>query len=528
MTSNLRLVKFDSSDFSLAEVLNANSGTTFTDSQKIASILSLYFQWPEHRKAVALVNNIAQEVNILYDADEAIPSMFWFPIIAHFDVQPTFLKLYIELFNVCYELHVKCIDSVINENEEVVLYFEPPDKITVLKSRGLPRHKLRERAHISLYTASGQAVEGELLEVGLSSFICRTEDVEPKNLESLFINDLKLSIKFLRSTANASVFTLALESKISVEKYFLFYLKHRFPSLRPRGSVPHEKVFKTYVESGFLKKYEKNEGLLNDNSALHSELSQTWQNLSDAQFEHSLDLVSVLEKNNTLEVVGASSVFLCYFEKEKPVWAFHQLCALKDPDTIKNTTDLYMWRADYLYFRNESLKACAWFNSRSRWIERIWVKFANNSPKNCELKAISMKVIESKNLHSRNLTRDIQSKKYNIGSATRVSLESENFFGACSPPRINASGAMDFISISFQPEDYEQYINTIFRESQSINYSMQTIRAQFDIGEVPASLQNLPDHGSDRFCIFTRESLPTLSSSILHAMAVYQKKHGAT
>jgi hypothetical protein len=227
------------------------------------------------------------------------------------------------------------------------------------------------------------------------------------------------------------------------------------------------------------------------------------------------------------ELAGASSAVLAFKRNEKPIWAFHQLCARASPDILEQSGQLYTWRAEYLAGRKEDLDVVVWFDSKSRWLERIYVKFALQNQTKVQLHAVFV----ARTFYSGKAVALVKSQKSDVyGNHLRLFLDSENEFGAVSPTYLNAAGGLNAV-IALDGGATAQSVISIadglIANSEEkecfVEITLPAEKAYFLEG-----LNFEPIKEASRFCIFNKDSLVGFLGSVEHSVAVTARKKAAT
>ena len=217
--------------------------------------------------------------------------------------------------------------------------------------------------------------------------------------------------------------------------------------------------------------------------------------------------------------VGCSSAVLAFYEESIPVWAFHQLCAKKKPELLSHSGQLYAWRAEYLAARTEDIKVAAWFDGQSRWLERIYVKFANQSSGRTQLHAIkTLKCIFEKT----DAAPDSSIKSYMIGKARRVACQKKGLLGATGPRFLNAAENLNGVAALWEPLDLSQIRSVGEGLANAISHNV-ALKVSLPQNYEVHGLKGAPQV-EDRFSLFPKEDLVSFLASIEHSMAVTERK----
>jgi len=159
------------------------------------------------------------------------------------------------------------------------------------------------------------------------------------------------------------------------------------------------------------------------------------------------------------------------------------------------------------------------FRSASRWVERIYVKYAMSSIEGVKL--IPMKM--QRTSVCSNDDKSIEIRKYEMGQATRCSTISEEYFGGIGPKFLNASNYVDIL-ISVSKQFGREFLESI---------AGQIARAA-GVDQVPFIYAlNLDEDASkfgghtlvsDRYCEFDKVKLNNFVTAVEHSIAVTERK----
>lgn len=524
----LRLVPYSPSDYSLGEILARNDGFTTQNSAQISAALSLYFQWEESRYAAILFDQAQFVPCILdYDRDERQPSelRIQFSSVIEAPRYEAFQKVSIrfEVFQVCYEFTAEVLAVSTQPQEDGWgLIISVPIALTVFKARRMPRLELTKEAVVELkgstWTADGESsITIEVTEIGLKGISARA------SLESLKSSKGNLTIlgnsfqaELIRTCAQRAIFVLNPKDGAEYGIYFDVYRKFAYPHLRPRTDFTPQQGIELYRNTNYFQKFLTEK----DAASAYAEIQKTWELVASGTHETTADYFVVDDKNSP---VGASSATLAFFKGEEPMWVFHQLCSIAKPDYLDHTGDLYTWRAEYLAGRPEMLSAGVWFDSKSRWIERIYTKFIMQ--RNGKSQIFPVKLNKIRKLTSINQDSKFTiSKTINLGRAQRVIVQSDLGYAGVGPAYLNASRTLDAV-ICINVEHKKLHLIDLIPEELS-SRATESIEVTSLVNTV-LDFESEEIEGTDRFCLIMKDDLIDFMSSVHHTVAVSKKKMNA-
>jgi hypothetical protein len=290
------------------------------------------------------------------------------------------------------------------------------------------------------------------------------------------------------------------------------YRKLAFPPLRPKSEFSADAILQLYEETNYFGRFATIEGL----ERRKGELREVWGQVASSFHHHTADYVVVDDQGKP---AGASSACEAFHHDGKAVWALHQTCARTSPDLLERSGMLYTWRAEYLAARPEDLGVIVWFDSRSRWLERIYVKFARQHPAGTRLTAVKFfrrRLLENK--------VEIPQPAIQIGQAHRRFYDKGGIFGGFGPRYLNASSALEILV-----DNQGGHGPEVLREaSQELAGAVESGSEGLYITVPSAETLEGPDFeyvdDVDRCLEFDKDCLVDFISSVEHSVAVTSRK----
>jgi hypothetical protein len=522
----LKLVPYAPSDYSLGEMLTHENGYTTEEPAAVGAALSLYFQWEEHRTALILNQGLSRDHCVMdYDRDERQPSELKIRMNADFDrsrfVEFESIKIRFEVFQACYEFEAQVL--AVSEAPEVDgwhLITEVPKKIGLYKLRRLPRIQLNDETratlgHATWVPACQPPQNIELHEIGLrglSAFI--TGDVsESADHGEITLGSDRFSVRVVRRSGKQIVLGTHPASHHEFGRYFDHYRKIAYPSLQPKNAFSEAEGMKLYLETQYFGKFLCQEQI----EAKKGSVEATWRSVALSQHETSADYY-VTENGNAL--VGASSASHAFSLNNTPIWAFHQLCAETRPELLDLTGNLYTWRAEYLAGRPEALSAIVWYDGKSRWLERIYTKFAAQSAGRTTLCAMRQKRCT---FPTSSPDANFNSGEIKFGDTRRVWIEDGANMGAVGPRCLNASELLDAVVVLDPATHASQVLNmSSFLRANAPNESTIEVTYPEALGDDFIDGERI--EGSDRLIQIPKDELVNFIYSVWHSLAVTKRK----
>lgn len=525
----LKIVPYSPDDYSLGQTLAKENGSVSDDPVVVGSALSLYFQWEDCRSAVIVKSNpdgskTQFTCDMSYDPDEREPTEIRVTV-GNGDTSmfADFEKIWIrfEVFRTCYEFETEIIAVANKENNDPWnLILNPPMSITTFKSRRLPRivlsDDIKQKIPISFWKGGSEQnspIEVNLIELGMKSIKFCTNVKLNSTLGTLIVGDITIPAEIVREIENTYVILLKFKTGHDAGVFFDYYRIAAFPALRSKRDFTIDSILKLYEETNYFGKFITEEGLQNR----QKQICESWESIQNGFHKTTADYV-VIGENNLL--TGASSTVLGFNLDSKAVWVFHQLCAKTSPDLLEESGQLYTWRAEYLAGRPEDLEVVGWFDSRSRWLERIYTKFSQQKANGPKLYPVNISSYMISPIVGRN---ELKLNNYEIGKSRRITFISGPRYGGFGPTFLNSSGILDCV-IDLTGDGSE---NCLKAASELVGSYGVDSNARIEITRVGAPLM---DNGTritdtDRFFHFKKEDLVDFLSSVEHSVAVTLRKY---
>jgi hypothetical protein len=525
---HLQVVPFSGNDFSLGEHLLERDGTTSTDPLNISNKLSLLFHYEDYAWVGVTLPGAGNKIvpcRISYDQTEAVPTELYLTLKTPYAVDRLAMikraTVSFEIFRVCYEFSAEVLNYNSDGSVEFHLVLSIPEELSTIKHRRLPRVRIdqedREKLPKIYLNSSNEPLQ--ISELGLNSIAVDTvEHFTAGEYELDFRSENNLKCRATGMIRGEKlVFCLLFENAITFGQYFNIYRKFAYPGIQPRSDFDNLTMFDLYEKTGYFG------GFLTDESKSkgRQDLLKTWEAVPNEAYDVTADFVTT-DKQGT--VIGASSVSLAFRDTNFEYWAFHQLCSIKSPDLLTASGHLYMWRADYLIGLPQDLKVVVWFRSESRWLERIYVKFARQSSERVRIHPVKLIKGQFTKTTSGTPSRQLpKTTSYSYGSHKRTVTVSDNLISGIGPDFLNASGLLNNVSFLDGNDDKEaiQSAMTALMENSG------TDTAQFYVSlpeKSETTFEGWKITPSDRFCIFSKNDLIDFLSSVEHSIAVIRKK----
>jgi hypothetical protein len=524
--SHLRLVAFSPNDYSLGSVLTRSDRSEIIRTDSIAAALSLLFQFPSYSDAY-IVQEGFDPCHIELDYDHEERSVSELHVRLPNQNRSTCWKegetisIRFEIFRRCFEFSTK----VLGVDGETFMIVEAPEILVTYQNGRLPRTKVPSSERTKLPKCNGMGTDGktifqiEILELGVNAIKLKVDEGSPHDLGYFCFNEIQVPLRFLRSDGEfAGVFLLKPNTAIEYGAIFDLYRKIAYPHLKPRSEFSYGDLIKLYSdETGYLDKFETSD----DAQKRELLIADVWETLSPAQHQVTADYITVDEKG---QPAGASSVALGFTNSDRPVWVFHQLCAKTNPNLLEQSGDLYTWRAEYLAGRSENLDTIVWFDSRSRWLERIYVKFATQSRGAAKLLPVQVRRTEF--LRNDGARTIAEGQTASFGHTQRYFAETDKTFGGIGPRYLNAARILDAI-ITLSEDDINSHSSAIAQKLM-LMANLQSVELEVSVPHDKKDAFTLPYrelvNDVDRLCLFTKDSLVDFISSVEHSVAVTAKK----
>lgn len=526
--SRLRLIAFDQDDYGIAKSITTTDDPL--QAAESAQALSLYFQWPEYRSALAGTGKTTCHIScqIDYDQDARVPDELFVrcnatELPADLSVNSQ-IFIRFEVFRNMFEFEAEVLAMDQDQDQDHnggdnLLTIAMPKVLHRLSNRRLPRLQLTATEASQLGSViwsglDGVRVSAVVSEIGLSSVAISTA-VPIHGLGSIQFSSDGFKAEVLRATDTSTVLRPILDTATDFGRYFDLYRRVAYPMLVPRPDLPYEKIVELYDKTRYFGKFDLGTSLAERGDVLVS----AWSKIDRGFHISTADYAGINEQG---VVSGTSGLGLAFMDGDTQYWAMHQLCALTEPALLELTGALYCWRAEYLAARPENLNAFAWFDSRSRWLERIYVKYGHNRGNHANLHAVAVARIEC-SPHP-NITPPSGALTLKIGDCERYTLAEPGLLAGASPRFFNASAILDcIVNLSAVPDT-----GRIQDLGMRLATLVGTPRLALEVTTAKAAEVNLPGaqpiNDVDRYFAISKAELVPFLTSVEHSIAVTRRK----
>lgn len=501
----LRLVDFNPDDFEQVSVFKHQNADIIDSKDELERIFSLISQWSNITNSVIKIGDYTHNASIEFDEDEIVCSELVVKLKSKIDHIPTKLIMCTEVFNQCYFIEEEIIDTF-SEDGHFFIVIDIPQKIRAIKQRSYFRTKVEET-----YLLLNATESVKLLEIDTKSFVISKPNLNLNKFLVQFL-DCEFECKVLSSRDEK---TICIPDESQMDKFFKLFVYKCFPSLVERKSCNYKEVYELYGETGYFGNFD--EKLPEDHYEL---IKNTWQNLDNSKSKFSFDFA--INHNSKLVGISSSSLFSCVENTEH--WYIHQLCSIKDENFFDYSGLLYIWRLVYLSMRPGNLKVYASFKSRSRWIEKIFLKyndFLGDKKNLMYAKYYKASLGDLEERHSSSIEINWESVKIN-NQEDRYYANNDLFEIGINPVFLNANGNLN--CIIFKKKIDADLIRSILLEVKGKFPNLEYVRlclhsSQEDI-EIPGYYQK-----SDRFYVLEKTELLDFAISITHTIEQLKRKY---
>jgi hypothetical protein len=505
----------------------------------ISAALSLLFQFSKDAQSFLLQSMDEPPVSIVldYDHDERTLTELYIRLVDNQINQMALttkesekVAIRFEVFRQCYEFEA----VVLSSSSDGLIVITPPECLYVIKHRRLPRITVLPEDQTQLPKHYGLSSDGKkdipirCLELGLKAILLKEETEGERNelsemaffcIEKSPTSVEQIPVKAIRTYKNGNtVYALSPRNHMEYGAIFDFYRILAYPHLRRRDEFSSSDVLSLYSEqTGYLGKFQTD----SDAEQRKKLIVDAWEDTTHEHHRLTADYVTVDDEG---KLAGASSAVLAFNKMEQPIWVFHQLCARASPDLLVQSGELYTWRAEYLAAREENLDVVIWFDSRSRWLERIYVKFAMQNEKMATLLPVAVIRNTFKSLDQKSNQPAFGIQKF--GKIKRINAFTENAFGGTNPNFLNASGILDaIIAISEKSteEDVLKIASLLASETGSSEINLE-VTIPLDKKDAFFSNSMKPLDDVDRYCSFEKKFLISFLTCVDHSVAVTKRK----
>jgi hypothetical protein len=530
--SSVELIPYRPNDYSLGALLVRGSDNPMIDEQSRSAVFSLYFQWPEYSSCLLMRSGSEEEIEIQLDCDREERSLSELRVKfqdqsknAESQLKWIFgekVLIQITLFRQIYTFKTEIISEKGSQKNSWDLIVKVPVSMEFYKQVRLPRVKVTDKnrgvlAEGFLITDSAHInIEFKWLELGMHSMKIECSHSLTDRAQCLRVGKLSVPIALESKKENHYIFNLNFSCGKDAGEFFDIYRLIRFPGLEKRSQVKNAEMLQLYQETGYLAKFDSSSGL----ETFSQDCFELWDGLQSLEHQVTADYVVVDDDHKPS---AASSVVWGFVEGEMPIWVYHQLCAKKNPNLLERSGDLYTWRAEYLASRPEELKVIVWFDSRSRWLERMYVKAVLSQSSLGQLYAVNVvKVIVDQK-------RDYQPEEFiewGHNKTSRNILKHEICLAGFGPNYLNISNLLNSIVYVSDSVDLDIITNASEKLLKKNNKNEMTL-------EVTTKYINKSDfknisgeivQTTDRLAQFNKLALIDFVSSVDHSIAVTKRK----
>ena len=512
----LQIVDFDPNDYKLGEVLASKDGEILSSSERIAAVLSLFFQWPDESNAYAyfdLPGRPSFKVKIEYDKEERFLTQLTLGLpqeVTLKGVDKSFLRL--EVFNGCYEFESKVIENFNDGCQWLII--EAPTQLKSIKIRRSSRIEITKKDEL-LLDIKGVKTAVTLNSITLNGFLLN-EQLPPLTTGKLQLGDLSVEVYHARDIDKKSAFSINFETDHQASLYFDYYRKTAYPNLVPRNQVDLDELYDLFTDAGFFGNFS---GKF-DEETRPEKAKSCWKTLKEAQHKSTADYVA--QENGV--ILGSSSCALAFKSSEREFWVFHQLCAKKDTETFDLTGDLYAWRAEYLWNRKSNITSVFWFRSESRWLERIYVKYAMQSPDRGKVEPAQLFAY----IHTNERLKVPPSTVECYGTENRAFYNHQGVLGGLGPDYVHINRNMNLIQANGNWDDVykaaDSMTSALNRDTSYFRVVMPHGCKAPDLGLDKWDYQN----SVDRHAEIQKDGMLDFIACLRHSIAVTKRKHNKT
>jgi len=497
---------------------------------EVHSHLQLYLMWPDYSSSFIKV--AGEMVKATISVDQALGEFDQLFISTDAD---TFLKIksknqhlqrvFIEVFGITFGFEPIIQECIEEYSEETpCLSIQIPIKITRYNMRGTRRVRIDEPPPL-IVNYNGERLQGILQDVSPSSFCIKlSHDLQIKNAHvSIEHAGLIFDAIASKSLKNSIVIKPITSHEKHFGHYFDLYVKFAYPMLRSRFSFAKDPIPELMHLTGQAKKFAEREA---SNSWL-DRISEAYNAAKDALNTFIADYVATNDEGTPIATSSLAKAFIDI--DETPIWAFHGVGSIQDPNFLEHTCAIYNWRSDYLLAKDPSAKVIVWFDGRGRWIEKVYTKFQRLTSDNTKLWAIrNNRYIKCNSEIKQSLNKYPlpTQKAFSKGAFKRFVAANKNISFGMGVPYLNYSGVLE--NLFFKEKDFSEAtideISGVIDETRPERFFIPT----------PTELSDLNFDGFEMFCLesTTRQCLTNgdalkfFSSSLEHSKAVVRKKYG--
>jgi len=517
--SGLRLIQFSSEDYRIADVLSRPHLEKITNDVQIASALSLYFQWPDQRRAfVKLGEYPYAPCELVVDTDLATPDEIFVNLNEKINVDANqSIRIRFEIFGTCFEYTAPILADLSHDYDFTSIVMPIPQELYVHKARSSPRygvpaeHPLRK----ATFYCNETSIQCEIKNISVKNILVYgiSDDTVEGEID---ISGYRFQAKIIKKTEFGHVIQLVYRDQKEYGAYFDRFIQVAYPNLRPRYDFDHETIYNLYVETGYLSRF----GNSNDKSDKEStseiskeDLISFWDDSKSGEHIYKVDYVLVDNDDRPIGISGLAKIFID--SDNHPIWAPHQLCVIKSTEHLSGTASLYKWYAEYLDGLNYDF--VTWFRSTSKWNDRMYTKLTLSDQLNTKLTPIHLKVGERIKVDSS--TNDIKL----IGNVRKCATTPNILIGS-GPEFLNSSRLFELVWIKNNLAENHEIQDAIEKYNQ-----ISTLQCTFRIS-IPQSLCSLIDlktRPTDRCFEISPKAYSNYYRCIEHSVALTRRKLSA-
>ncbi len=521
------------SDLSASSLLASKNDTELHGVDAVSGPFSLYANWPSYRSAVLVEVKSGTTYNceLSFDEDEINPSEIYLKVDGlQIDLNNSSLEFNVlfEVFNVAYVFSINLVGEFTHESATTRYVLEVPERLTVKKLRSLPRFQvpssLNQQAILSL-SSSEEKLIASIIELGISGVKLSIENFQQTETlsGSIKISNLSFNGSLEKRNDGSSIFKINFTDPEQFGDYFDYYRSLVFPTLVPKSSVNYHKLYDTYLKTGFFDKY-VNTASAEENKMYQELLISTWKEIAGTQHSSTAEYASLDDDGNP---VGACSLVKAFYHENREVWITTQMCVISEPQFFNHTRDLYLWRTAYTFGRPNDLDCILWYDGNSRFLERIWTRFAKLCGSSERLWPVDIRRLPKERLSLANSeSLDVSTVKEPYGTFERIMLKDSNVMGGVGPTYLNFGKLLDHV-VSVPPNKVS--VDELFEKASLLlnleKNDLREIRVSVPAGFQDERLNDCQKILLNRLGYYPKHEIPILYSSILHALAVMEAKH---
>ena len=510
--TGLRLVEISDDSYKIDKFLQSGDEFSISDPSEIENIFRSILEWSDGVKIAITLPDDHSYIGARISCDVDSKELEFF-ILEITDSNIEFkeyemLSVTAELFNQSLKFNSKILE--ISDDRKLLVRI--PDLIKKYAVRNGQRVYTNSSLIISIENELIKEIK--IFELASGGMKCDSTGLRNGDV----INGLLLSrkINFLVSRVCKKFAVLSPNTRADEHEFFEIYCEAKYPSLVNAKKVNEEDIVELYKKSGYFNKFK----IPNESALRELEIRKSYSLKKECTSFYSCDYAS-LDKGS---INGASSCSLAFLDSNVEYWAFHQMCSIKSPSLIELSGALYKWRAEYLSsMKKTEVKAIGWFDSRSRWLERIYVKFHLICPQST---LVNAKVFRINSITIDGSFTNVEGVKRQVGGGIRFFLSYSNFLGAVSPRFLNASNILDSVVCAKDSEDLNVLKNVLYtlKSTGHVSTIEVTVLEEKMIALLKDNFDCTHVDDVDRYFVINKNDLGLFCSSVDHAIAVTERK----